>query len=255
MPHQYIGRRGKPVNQQAHFIIHVQIERTAHLSHTFAAQPVLCGAKQGRNDSWVFVRLQHTEIACGVIVLLQMQLVNLGANATHRLTFAIGNPGAPTGVFKKMIFGRDLLALHQTQRSNPGRIRRIDAMGQLEKLAHLPGLGDHLNGQWCIINIAHGRLVLALSLCGCPAVYRRIGTVAPKGGQTNSASGAAFHLYCCLLHRTHDAITAQARNFHSSARAHLITSLIDLLRHVKANIPIPVARRIRAVHVWLFLSR
>ena len=81
-------------------------------------------------------------------MLLQVHGINLRGDAAYGLIATIGDPGAPAGVFKKMVFRGHLLALHKAKRGNPGRVRCINLFRQGQKLAHLPSVCDYLHRYW-----------------------------------------------------------------------------------------------------------
>jgi hypothetical protein len=62
-------------------------------------------------------------------------LVDLGSDAAHRQSLAIGHPAAPAGMLKKVIFGRKALALHEIERRDPGGIGGVKAVRQCQEIA------------------------------------------------------------------------------------------------------------------------
>ena len=68
MTHKNIGWRGKPLHEEPHLFVDMQIERTQHLKHPLTAQPILHGTKEGRKDSRVILTLASVSFCVVVAV-------------------------------------------------------------------------------------------------------------------------------------------------------------------------------------------
>jgi hypothetical protein len=76
-------------------------------------------------------------------MLAKVQFVYLGGDTTYWHAVPEGQPGAPTGVLKKVVFCRKTLALLEIERSNPDGIVSVQAVWESQKLAPLGPLSHH----------------------------------------------------------------------------------------------------------------
>ena len=157
MSHQDEGRGRETVDQEADLLVDMQVEWPANPLHALFPQPGLGLAEQGGKDRRIILSLQHTEIAGPISVLLQVQIIDLRGNPAHRKTAASGNPGAQPRMLKKVVVWGEALALFKIQRGDPGGIRGVDPVGQLQEAAPLAALCHHLHRDATCSVIGHRR--------------------------------------------------------------------------------------------------
>jgi hypothetical protein len=75
-------------------------------------------------------------------VAFPMQLVDLGADPSHRLPTPVCNPCLPFSVLEKGVESRKMQASFQPQRGNPHGIISVNTPGNINKNPHFPVASD-----------------------------------------------------------------------------------------------------------------
>ena len=89
------------------------------------AQPVFRRLQQRVEHVLIVHRFDEAEMAGGVVIALQMQLVDLGGDAAHRLAAAIGQEEGGAGVLEiGIVLGLEMEFALQQQRRHPVADRR-----------------------------------------------------------------------------------------------------------------------------------
>ncbi len=118
-----------------------------------AAQPGFGGVQQGREHVFVIHRLDEAEMTGGVVIAVQMQLVDLGGDAAHRLAVAVSQEKTGAAMLKiGIVLGLKMEMALQQQRRHPLRIVAIEFERQMMEIMPLllglyrDDLNRHLNG-------------------------------------------------------------------------------------------------------------
>jgi hypothetical protein len=82
-----------------------QIVGPQNPTHAMVAKPVLGGIEESLKRFGIIFRFDHPEKAFLFLVKIQVKLVNLGADATDRVTVAIGIPGLKLRMFEIGVVG------------------------------------------------------------------------------------------------------------------------------------------------------
>ena len=100
MAHQEGRRYLVTVVQQARLLIDVQIQRPQHAGHAAFAQPPLGDIGKGFEYTGVVRSLDHAEKTLARVVMLEVQRVDLRADAPHRDAIPACDPALPVEVFE-----------------------------------------------------------------------------------------------------------------------------------------------------------
>ncbi len=99
-------RAVKTIYQQSRFLIDGQVVRPQNATHTLIAQPGFGGLQKGCKGIGVVFGFDHSEKTFIFLIAIQVKLINLGADAAHRLAVAIGHPRLVAGMRKIRIVRR-----------------------------------------------------------------------------------------------------------------------------------------------------
>ena len=102
--HHDAWRRVKAIDLQPAFFVDGQVEGPGNALHALGFQPVFSAPEQDFEHLRVIFRLQAAEMTSLVPEFLQVELIDLGADSSHRAPTPPGNPGPPAGVLKKRVF-------------------------------------------------------------------------------------------------------------------------------------------------------
>ncbi len=133
MAHHHVGWAVEAFDQQAGFLVDVEVEWPARAAHAVVAQPAFGVLEQGVEDLGPVRRLDRAEEAGGILVAIEVQLVDLGADPADRLTIGAGQPGAPAGMAKERIALRQCLPPLHVQGRDPVRIVAVEGVRDREK--------------------------------------------------------------------------------------------------------------------------
>jgi hypothetical protein len=138
MAHHHIGRGVEAVDQKAWLVPQRKTDRADHPCHALAAQPVFRGRQQRGKHLVIVNRFDEAEMAACVLITFQMQPVDLGGDAPHRLAAAIGQKELGGRVLKEgIVLGREMQLAFQQQGRHPVGIARINAKRQVVEIAPL----------------------------------------------------------------------------------------------------------------------
>ncbi len=133
MAHEDVGRVLEAADQQADFLVDRKIVRPSRPPAALLPQPPLGGLEQRGEQLRVVFRFQHAEIAGGVPVAPQVQLVDLRGDAAHAPPAAPRQPAPPAGVPKQRPPRAEAPPLLYAQWGNPVRVLPIEPLRQRQK--------------------------------------------------------------------------------------------------------------------------
>jgi hypothetical protein len=145
--HEDHRRCVEAVHEEAGFFVDGEPERSAHASHTLAAQPGLGRREQGVKCPGVVLGLEQAEESGPVAVALLVQLIDLRADAPDRGVSSVGDPEAGTRVSEVRATAREMVAALEQERRNPRSIRGVECPGKADERTDAAAIldGDDVN--------------------------------------------------------------------------------------------------------------
>lgn len=103
----------------------------------------LGGVEESLEHGGIVDRLQEAEMAGGIVMGLQVEAVDLGANAADRRGTPPGEPEACLAVVEERVAAAvEQLADLSPQRRHPVWVPRIDAVGQIHEMSEVASGAD-----------------------------------------------------------------------------------------------------------------
>jgi hypothetical protein len=105
MTHHQAGRGAKAVHQQTGFLVDGQIVWPKNALHALVAKPCLRRLQKRLKGFGIIFSFDHSEKTLVFFILIKVKLIDLSADATHRLSVAKGGPGLKLSMLEIGIMG------------------------------------------------------------------------------------------------------------------------------------------------------
>ncbi len=140
---QHDRRRAvETLDQQTALVVDREAEGATNPPHPSLAQPLFRDREQGSEGFRMVLRLQHAEKTGGIMVSLQMQLIDLGTDAPYHPLATAGNPGLEFGMPEIGVLGGKVPFPFDDQWRNPAGIPRIQRPGHFDEAAQQATTSD-----------------------------------------------------------------------------------------------------------------
>ena len=148
MAHHDVGRRLEALDQETALVVDREAEGPGHPAHAARSEPTLGGLEQGSEHLGIILGLEEAEMAGGIAVALQMQVIDLGADPPDRALVPDRQPVADLGVVEpRVLLGVQVLEALEHERLHPVPVARVERRRQQQESLQRGTILDPVDAQ------------------------------------------------------------------------------------------------------------